>query len=344
MKKMRNGRRGFTLLEIVIVVAIIVILSTGAFLGVAATVNRASDAQEQLAINNGENFEVYARNQVDSYGKDMVYWDPIPNYTPENQAKKMKEQMMAEGWTDGEITFEYQSDGWHIVAEWDPTLEEHRGFQTPEDYKLWLSNYNHYIALGYSAEEIEAGCKNGSTDIKPVWDASKHGGVSEEDYLKQKDKDTTPTEPISDKPNTESDKPNTEPDTPNTDSDKPTGSRPANISNLSGSVTTGSATTASATVSSPNNQGSTEAYNVSVSSGNGSMVYSVTIKVTGGNPSLDNPDYRYSIKDEGDGKFTITYTKNNQWNQPMDKPTFRITTDTGSGCSVEVDSIEYYSE
>ncbi len=186
MKKMRNGRRGFTLLEIVIVVAIIVILSTGAFLGVAATVNRASDAQEQLAINNGENFEAYARNQVDSYGKDMVYWDPIPNYTPENQAKKMKEQMMAEGWTDGEITFEYHEDGWHIVAEWDPTLPEHRGFQTPEDYKLWLSNYNNYIALGYTKEEIEKGCKDGSTDIKPVYDPSLHDGKSEEQYLKDK--------------------------------------------------------------------------------------------------------------------------------------------------------------
>ena len=199
MKKMRNGRRGFTLLEIVIVVAIIVILSAGAFLGVAATVNHASDMQERLEANNGDNFEVHARNQVNSYGKNMVYWDPIPNYTPENQAKKMKEQMLAEGWTDGEITFEYQSDGWHIVAEWDPTLEEHRGFQTPEDYKLWLSNYNNYIALGYTADEIEAGCKNGSTDIKPVWDASKHGGVSEEDYLKQKDKNPTaspqPTDP-----------------------------------------------------------------------------------------------------------------------------------------------------
>lgn len=186
MKKMRNGRRGFTLLEIVIVVAIIVILSTGAFLGVAATVNRASDAQEQLAINNGENFEAYARNQVDSYGKDMVYWDPIPNYTPENQAKKMKEQMIAEGWTDGEITFEYQTDGWHIVAEWDPTIPEHRGFQTPEDYKLWLSNYNNYIALGYTKEEIEKGCKDGSTDIKPVYDPSLHDGKSEEQYLKEK--------------------------------------------------------------------------------------------------------------------------------------------------------------
>ena len=186
MKKMRNGRRGFTLLEIVIVVAIIVILSTAAFLGVAATVNRASAAQENLSINNGENFEAYARNQVDSYGKDMVYWDPIPNYTPENQAKKMKEQMLAEGWTDGEITFEYHEDGWHIVAEWDPTLEEHRGFTTPEDYKLWLSNYNHYIDLGYTKQEIENGCTNGSTDIKPVWDASLHDGKSEEQYLKEK--------------------------------------------------------------------------------------------------------------------------------------------------------------
>ena len=185
MKKMRNGRRGFTLLEIVIVVAIIVILSTGAFLGVAATVNRASDAQARLEADNGENFEAYARNQVDSYGKNMVYWDPIPNYTPENQAKKMKEQMLAEGWTDGEITFEYQTDGWHIVAEWDPTLDEHRGFQTPEDYKLWKSNYDNYLKLGYTIAEIEAGCKNGSTEIKPVWNPGAHNDMTEEAYLKQ---------------------------------------------------------------------------------------------------------------------------------------------------------------
>lgn len=201
MKKMRNGRRGFTLLEIVIVVAIIVILSAGAFLGVAATVNNASDMQERLEANNGDHFEEYARNQVESYGKNMVYWDPIPNYTPENQAKKMKEQMLNEGWTDGEITFDYQEDGWHIIAEWDPSIPEHRGFQTPEDYKLWLSNYNAYIKLGYTAEEIEAGCKNGSTDIKPVWDASKHGGVSEEEYLKQKQgggaqNPVTPNDPV----------------------------------------------------------------------------------------------------------------------------------------------------
>ena len=185
MKKMRNGKRGFTLLEIVIVVAIIVILSTGAFLGIAATVNKASDMQQQLTVNNGENFEAYARNQVESYGKNMVYWDPIPNYTPENQAKKMKEQMMAEGWTDGEITFEYQTDGWHIIAEWDPTLEEHRGFQTPEDYKLWKSNYDNYLKLGYTIAEIEAGCKNGSTEIKPVWNPGAHNDMTEEAYLKQ---------------------------------------------------------------------------------------------------------------------------------------------------------------
>ena len=115
----------------------------------------------------------------------MVYWDPIPNYTPENQAKKMKEQMLAEGWTDGEITFEYQTDGWHIVAEWDPTLDEHRGFQTPEDYKLWKSNYDNYLKLGYTIAEIEAGCKNGSTEIKPVWNPGAHNDMTEEAYLKQ---------------------------------------------------------------------------------------------------------------------------------------------------------------
>ena len=186
MKKMRNGRRGFTLLEIVIVVAIIVILSAGAFLGVAATVNRASETQKNLSMNNGDHFEEYARNQVDSYGKSMVQWDPIPNYTPENQAKKMKQQMLNEGWTDGEITFDYQEDGWHIIAQWDPTIPEHRGFQTPEDYKLWLSNYNAYIKMGYTADEIEAGCKNGSTDIKPVYNPSAHNNMTEDEYLKQR--------------------------------------------------------------------------------------------------------------------------------------------------------------
>lgn len=183
MKKMRNGRRGFTLVEIVLVVAIIVILSSAAFFGVAATVNNAHEAQKNLSLNNANNFEAHARNQVDSIGKGQVKWDPIPYYTPENKAKDMKAQMLAEGWTEGEITFEYAEDGWHIIAEWDPTIEAHRGFQTPEDYKLWLSNYNEYLKMGYTEAEIEAGCKNGSTTINAVWNPDNHEGKTYEQYV-----------------------------------------------------------------------------------------------------------------------------------------------------------------
>ncbi len=301
MKKMRNGRRGFTLLEIVIVVAIIVILSAGAFLGVAATVNRASETQKNLSMNNGDHFEEYARNQVDSYGKNMVYWDPIPNYTPENQAKKMKEQMLNEGWTDGEITFDYQEDGWHIIAEWDPSIPEHRGFQTPEDYKLWLSNYNAYIKMGYTAEEIEAGCKDGSTDIKPVYNPSAHNGMSEDEYLKQKQGGgskpvndgnggtTPPVEGEGDK-----DKDNETPDKPNTD------------------PVTGSNSTSYGVVSVSSNYSYPGTPNGSVGqvkkptvSGNTTSVY---ITDVGGYNTLT-----VNITKEGD-KYKAVFTNNCQWN------------------------------
>ena len=303
MKKMRNGRRGFTLLEIVIVVAIIIILSAGAFLGVAATVNHASDMQERLEANNGDNFEVYARNQVASYGKNMVYWDPIPNYTPENQAKKMKEQMLAEGWTDGEISFEYQTDGWHIVTEWDPTLPEHRGFQTPEDYKLWLSNYNYYIGLGYTAAEIEAGCKKGSTDIKPVYDSNQHGGVSEEQYLKDKQGGgTTPDKPNPDKPNP--DKPNTDPVNP--DPEKPNPDKPS----------TGGSTMSLHAPSQYNLQAQNNKF-----SGNGNPVKSITVTISDGatftNVSNTDNGGKYKFKMSDDKKsFTITFDDSLGWASP----------------------------
>ena len=41
MKKMRNSKRGFTLTEIIIVVAIIVIVSSAAFVGVAVVLQKA---------------------------------------------------------------------------------------------------------------------------------------------------------------------------------------------------------------------------------------------------------------------------------------------------------------
>ena len=46
MKKMRNGKQGFTLTEIVVVVAIIVVLATASAVGVMVTVNNAKFAQK----------------------------------------------------------------------------------------------------------------------------------------------------------------------------------------------------------------------------------------------------------------------------------------------------------
>ena len=84
MTKIRKSRRGFTLLEIVIVVAIIVIVAGAAFLGVTVTLKRATDARNQLKKNNGDNFEVDARNEIEHLKADPNF-TPIQEYTPEGE-------------------------------------------------------------------------------------------------------------------------------------------------------------------------------------------------------------------------------------------------------------------
>lgn len=84
MTKIRKSRRGFTLLEIVIVVAIIVIVAGAAFLGVTVTLTRANDARNQLKENNGDNFEVDARNEIEHLKADPNF-TPIQEYTPEGE-------------------------------------------------------------------------------------------------------------------------------------------------------------------------------------------------------------------------------------------------------------------
>ena len=57
MKKMYNyRRRGFTLVEIIVVVAIIVVLSGAAFVGVAVTVERAKNKGDAVSAH-AEDFE-----------------------------------------------------------------------------------------------------------------------------------------------------------------------------------------------------------------------------------------------------------------------------------------------
>ncbi len=84
MTKIRKSRRGFTLLEIVIVVAIIVIVAGAAFLGVTVTLTRANAARNELIQHNGDNFEVDARNEIEHLKADPNF-TPIQEYTPDGE-------------------------------------------------------------------------------------------------------------------------------------------------------------------------------------------------------------------------------------------------------------------
>ena len=52
MKKMRISKKGFTLTEIVLVIAVIVILSSASVIGIAATMNKAKTAELKLQAEN----------------------------------------------------------------------------------------------------------------------------------------------------------------------------------------------------------------------------------------------------------------------------------------------------
>jgi prepilin-type N-terminal cleavage/methylation domain-containing protein len=116
MKKMRNGKRGFTLLEIVTVVAIIVIIAGAAVVGVTVTLQRASATKAYLEDNNGRNFESEARNTVKNLTVNTVDWTPVPKYTPQNLAQKKWDELLAFGWTEEELGGElkYRDNGWYI--------------------------------------------------------------------------------------------------------------------------------------------------------------------------------------------------------------------------------------
>lgn len=64
MTNIKKTKKGFTLMEVVTVVAIIAIVSTAGFVGVAVTLNNARSTQNQLAAENGYNFEAEARDAV----------------------------------------------------------------------------------------------------------------------------------------------------------------------------------------------------------------------------------------------------------------------------------------
>ena len=195
MKKLRNGRRGFTLLEMVIVIAIIVILSSAAVFGVATTLNRAQAGQAELKAHNGNNFEAAARNKVRSYGANSVDWSTIPKYTPENEALKQQKKLVEdEEWNEDELSLEYDTEGFHVIKEYNPDL--HYGMASEDIFEAWKADKKSYLEMGYLLSEIEKGTTfaDGSYVMKPVWEPSNHDGMTYEEYqewLKNKDKKTT---------------------------------------------------------------------------------------------------------------------------------------------------------
>ena len=88
MKKMRNSKRGFTLTEIIIVVAIIVIVASAAFVGVAVVLNKAKASKEKLDGTHGtdadgkELFEAEAWEEIDELTKDAANFFDVSLYKP----------------------------------------------------------------------------------------------------------------------------------------------------------------------------------------------------------------------------------------------------------------------
>ncbi len=82
MKKMSISKRGFTLTEIIVVVAIMVVVASAAFVGIAVTINRANDTSARLQRENGNGFEKDAWTAVDNITEGAAKFFDISNYKP----------------------------------------------------------------------------------------------------------------------------------------------------------------------------------------------------------------------------------------------------------------------
>ncbi len=89
MKKIRNSKRGFTLTEIIVVVAIIVIVSAAAFVGIAITINNAKANSARVEARHGQDsdgkelFEAEAWDAVDSLAKGAAKFFDVATYDPD---------------------------------------------------------------------------------------------------------------------------------------------------------------------------------------------------------------------------------------------------------------------
>lgn len=135
MKKINRNMRGFTLVEIMIVVAIILIISAAAFTGVAVTLSNAQDKQDEVQ-DHAENFEEAARTEIRSLTVGVVDWTTIPKYTPRKKADREVAALKAFGWKDEEIEVTYGETGYVITKTWNPDLHDGK------TYEEYLEEYN----------------------------------------------------------------------------------------------------------------------------------------------------------------------------------------------------------
>lgn len=123
------------------------------------------------------------------------------------------------------------------------------------------------------------------------------------------------------------------------------GGNPAYVGNLPGTVQVGNASSVPVSTSDPMWGGNHFEIDVS---GN-QKVYSITVKVEGNMASINTSslDWRYQdgVRDLGNGLFSITYTKNDTSNKPIDKIRFGVDVASGSPApKVTLQAISYYVE
>ena len=115
MKKMMNSKRGFTLTEIVVVIAVIVLLSSVSIVGIAATIQKANSAQEGVQKHN--EFELVAWQEVKDIGKGLGGSYEPPTYNPNNEEAISQEwqdqidEWIEEGYDPSDIIVEKDSEG-----------------------------------------------------------------------------------------------------------------------------------------------------------------------------------------------------------------------------------------
>ena len=103
---MKNSKKGFTLTEILIVTAIIVIVSGAAIAGIAVTVANAQKRGQNFQAQQGENWESAAvlkvKNTKIELGNEQFYEESAGTPTPGNVAENTDEINEGSGEGEGE--------------------------------------------------------------------------------------------------------------------------------------------------------------------------------------------------------------------------------------------------